>query len=162
LATNHGQTINYLAPWNSPKEIPPSSLDLIFSQSVLQYVNLIDQTYSAMAKWLRPGGYASHVINFSAHDLSPFWNGHWAYSDWQWRLARGRREVFLNREPLNTHLTYAKKFGFEVLLLNKHHEIGRLAVTDLSPRFRALEPENLQTSGVVLLLRKRISWRRSA
>src|SRR5439155_10054119 len=87
---NSGQFVGYRAPWTSSDDIPAASLNLIFSQSVLQYADALEETYRAMCLWLRPGGYASHIIDLSAHYLSPFWNGHWAYSDWQWHLARGR------------------------------------------------------------------------
>ena len=67
-----------------------------------------------MYAWLKPGGYASRVIDFRVHGRSPFRNGHWAYFDWQWRLVRGKRELLLNREPLSTHLVLAKKVDFEI------------------------------------------------
>ena len=109
-----GQFVDYRAPWTSPNEVAAASLDLIFSQAVLEHVDGLEETYKAMSVWLKPGGYASHVIDFTAHGLSPFWNGHWAYSDWQWKLVRGRREFLLNREPLSMHISCAKKAGFQV------------------------------------------------
>ena len=102
ILVNGSQIIKYQAPWTSHKDITPASLDLIFSQAVLEHVDRLQETYNAMLAWLKPGGYASHVIDFSAHHLSPFWNGHWAYSDMQWRVVRGRREFLLNREPLSS------------------------------------------------------------
>jgi len=151
----HGRLVRYQAPWTSIAEIAPKSLDLIFSQAVLEYVVPADETYNAMSIWVKAGGYASHVIDLSAHYLSPFCNGHWAYSDWEWRLARGRREVFLNRMPLTTHLAYATNSGFDVLLLQKEYGSNALDVTDLSSQFRALNSEDLRTRGVMLVLRKR-------
>src|SRR5713226_2093634 len=151
----HGPMVTYRAPWISITEVAPNSLDLFFSQAVLEYAVPLEDAYRAMSTWLKPGGYSSHTINFSATYLSPFWNGHWAYSDWEWRLARGRREVFLNREPLNAHLGYARGFGFEVLLLNRDYSSSGLKVEELSPRFRTLNSEDLRTRGVMLVLRKR-------
>src|SRR5262249_44088460 len=131
------------------------SLDLIFSQAVLEHVDNLEETYQAMFAWLKPGGYASHVIDFSAHHLSPFWNGHWAYSDLQWRLARGRREFLLNREPLATHLARAKKAGFEVLLLKRDYAEGGIKAESLSHPFQLLDNEDARTRGAILILRKR-------
>jgi hypothetical protein len=150
----HGQLVRYRAPWTSNKEVAPNSLDLIFSQAVLEYVDSLHETYKAMSMWARPGAYASHVVDLSASYLSPICNGHWAYSDWEWRLARGRREVFLNRMPLTTHLACAADSGFDVLMLQKEYVHSSLDVTDLSSRFRALDSEDLRTRGVMLVLRK--------
>jgi len=146
--------ITYRAPWNSPSIIASGSLDLIFSQAVLEHVDDLDDTYAATALWLKPGGYASHVIDFAAHNLSPYWNGHRAYTDWQWRLVRGRREFLLNREPVSTHLRLAKKAHFEVREIKHDYGQSGLPTTQLSSRYRVLDPEDLRTRGCTLILRK--------
>lgn len=153
---DHGQIVTYRAPWTSIADVASKSLDLIFSQAVLEYVARVDEVYRAMSVWLKAGYYASHVIDLGAHGLSPYWNGHWAYSNREWRLARGRREIFLNREPLNTYLACAKKFGFEILLLKKDYRNDGLRVAQLSPRFQSLDAEDLQTRGAMLVLRKSV------
>jgi SAM-dependent methyltransferase len=151
---NGSHFVSYRAPWTTPDDIAAASLDLVFSQAVLEHVDELEETYRAMFAWLRPGGYASHVIDFSAHYRSPFWNGHWAYSDWEWRLVRGRREFLLNREPLSTHLVCAKKVGFEVSLLRRDYDSRGLNLHALSRRFRILDPDDAQTRGAILILRK--------
>ena len=104
--------IGYHAPWTSPEVICAASLDLVFSHCVLEYVDPLSKIYQTMYCWLKPGGYSSHYIALNAHYLSPFWNGHWSYSDWQWRLLCGRRPISLNREPLSTHLKGVEEIGF--------------------------------------------------
>ena len=151
---NSGESVRYRAPWIGASCIPSGSLDLVFSQSVLQYADDLEETYGAMAQWLKPGGHASHTIDLSGHYLSPYWNGHRAYSDYEWSLARGRREFFLNREPLSTHLACAKKAGFEMLLVKKEYNTPGLGRDDLARRFRTLDDEDLRTRGVMLVLRK--------
>ncbi len=147
------RVLRYHAPWTSVTDIAPGSLDLIFSQAVLEYVP-VEEVYNATSAWLKEGRYASHVIDLSAHYLSPFVNGHWAYSDWQWRLACGRREASLNREPLSTHLGCANKYGFEILSLQKDSTMNALKPEQLSARFRSLDAEDLQTRLAALILRK--------
>jgi hypothetical protein len=149
-----GQFIDYRAPWTSPGESAAASLDLMFSQAVLEHVDDLEGTYKAMSLWLKPGGYASHVIDFTAHGLSPFWNGHWAYSDFQWRLVRGRREFLLNREPLSTHLACIRKVGLEVVFLKQQYDSNGCNDRDLSKRFRKLDADDLRTRGAVMILRK--------
>ena len=116
---DQGRMIRYQAPWTSVDDVAAGSLDLIFSQAVLEYAVPLDEVYRAMFLWLKEGGHASHVIDFSAHGLSPFWNGHWAYSNREWWLARGRREIFLNRETLSSHIACASEFDFEIAIPKK-------------------------------------------
>ena len=152
---NGSTLISYKVPWHSPDVITRASLDLIFSQAVLEHVDALQETYSAMTAWLKPGGYASHVIDFGAHHLSPFWNGHWAYSDRQWRLVRGHREYLLNREPLSTHLDHAQKSGLEVIQLFRDYDDDGLSHRALAPNFQQLSNEDRRTRGAILVLRKR-------
>jgi hypothetical protein len=149
-----GPIIGYRAPWTSQNEIAATSLELIFSQAVLEHVDGLEGIYKAMSMWLKRGGYASHVIDFTAHGLAPFWNGHWAYSDNQWTLVRGRREFLLNREPLSSHLASIEKVGLEVVSLKQSFSNDGLTHQELSDRFQGLDDGDLRTSGAVLILRK--------
>jgi hypothetical protein len=69
--------------------------------------------------------------------------------------VRGRREFLLNREPLSTHLAWAEKAGFEVLLLRRDYEGSGLCADALAKRFRVLDGEDLRTRGATLVLQKR-------
>lgn len=149
-----GAYVTYQAPWNSRSDIAENSLDLVFSQAVLEHVDNLTETYEAMFTWLKPGGYASHVIDFRAHHLSPYWNGHWAYSDWEWQIVRGKREFLLNRYSVSMHLDSARAAGFEVLSSQYNEKPGGLPSSALSDRYRALSESDLKTSGAVLILQK--------
>jgi len=151
---NSGHLVSYRAPWTSLDDVAVGTLDLIFSQAVLEHVDSLRHTYQAMFAWLKPGGYASHVIDFSSHYLSPYWNGHWAYSEWQWRLVRGRREFLLNREPLGTHLECVKEAGFDILFLKRDYDDNGLGFQAGSRGRRVLDPEDARTRGAILILRK--------
>jgi len=151
---NNCQRLRYQTPWTSPNVVERGSLDLVLSESVLQCIDDLDATYQAMFYWLRPGGFASHGISVNAGPLSPHWNGHWAYSDREWRLVRGRRPFLLNRLPASAHIQCAESAGFQVLAVHRAYYPGGLATASLAPRFRALNQEDLRTGRVVLLLRK--------
>jgi SAM-dependent methyltransferase len=148
-----GDHVSYHAPWTS-RTIAAGSLDLVFSQAVLQYIDNLEQTYRTMFDWLKPGGYCSHATGLGAVDLAPYWNGHWAYTDLEWDLVRGRREWILNRESLSTHLDHARRAGFEILLVAREYLAGGLDTDALAPRFQRLDAEDLRTGGVMLILRK--------
>jgi hypothetical protein len=149
-----GQMINYRAPWTSLDDVTVGSLDLIASQAVLEHVDCLAECYRMTFAWLKAGGYASHIIDFNAHGRSPYWNGHWAYSEWQWSLVRGRREFLLNREPLRSHLANAAKAGFKMVTLLREYDNGGLCQADFSPRFRGIHPNDARTRGAMIILKK--------
>ena len=154
LGMNKGKYIKYHAPWTSVDVVAADSLDLIFSQGVLQCVDDLQETYRAMFAWLKPGGYSSHSIGCAGIYLSPHWNGHWAYTDLEWKLVRGRRAFLLNRASVKTHTSLARRAGFEVLSLERDYATGGLPVGALAARFQALDGEDLRTRGIMMVLRK--------
>jgi len=142
--------IEYRAPWFAAERIAPASVDMIYSQAVLEHVEDLPGTYAAMMRWLRPSGFVSHQIDFKSHGTAPQWNGHWTYSEPAWRLVKGRRPYLINREPLSTHLRLLKAAGFEIrctLAVRSSSPIGR---AQLARRFRHLSDEDLATSGAFL------------
>jgi len=146
--------VAYRAPWARTTDIEQGSLDLVFSQAVLQYVEDLELMYRSTFLWLRPGGLCSHATGLGANDMSPYWNGHWAYSDAEWRVARGRREYFLNRQPLSVHLRLAREAGFEVLQTDVQRDITGLSSDQLAPFFSRLDDEDRHASGAMIVLRK--------
>ena len=146
--------VSYRAPWTRASDVAPGSLDLVFSQAVLQYVEDLELMYRSTFLWLRPGGFCSHATGLGANDMSPYWNGHWAYSDGEWRVARGRREYFLNRQPLSVHLRLAREAGFEVLQTDVQRDVTGLSSEQLAPCFRQLDDEDRHASGAMMVLRK--------
>jgi SAM-dependent methyltransferase len=100
--------IQYTVPWYDANTIQFNSVDLIYSQAVLEHVEDLRNTYKSMHLWLKPTGYISHQIDFKCHGTADEWNGHWQYSDFVWKLVRGRRLYFLNREPHSTHIALMK------------------------------------------------------
>ena len=151
---NNCERLRYQTPWTSPDVVERESLDLVFSEGVLQCIDDLDSTYQAMFYWLRPGGFASHSIGLNATHLLPHWNGHWAFSDREWRVVRGRRPFLLNRLPASAHIRCAAGAGFEVLVVDRAYYPGGLGTASLAPRFRAMDQEDLRTSRIGLLLRK--------
>ena len=100
--------VGYTAPWG-PRTLDRQSVDLVLTQAVLQDMSHdaakseLAGTFQAMSRWLRTGGVMSHQINFSFPGGLE-WNHHWRHSDAAWRLVRGNRPFFENREPISTYL----------------------------------------------------------
>ncbi len=98
---NADAPICYLALWE-PGVISDATVDLVLSQSVLEYLLDLAGTYAEVARWLKTGGVMSYEIDFKSIGMTTEWNGHWACSDAVWRVAAGRRRHRINREPHST------------------------------------------------------------
>jgi len=119
MSTNSGNNpyIRYIVPWTEPGTLvaEDSSVDMVYSQAVLEHVDDLEFTYKALHRWLKPDGFMSHQIDFTCHGIDSRWNGHWAYSNFAWKLVRGNRPWFLNRQPYSTHATLLRRLGFTIV-----------------------------------------------
>ena len=139
--------LRYAAPWHDSDVIRTGSVDLVFSQAVLEHVDDLRFTYRTMYSWLKPHGLMSHSIDFRCHGTADEWNGHWTYSDLTWKAVKGRRLYSLNREPHSTHLRLLQETGFEPLCDVRTQTPSRLGASDLARRFKNLSEQDLTTSG---------------
>jgi SAM-dependent methyltransferase len=57
--------IEYCVPWHGLART--GELDLVFSQACLEHIDDLEGAYDSMARWLKPGGYISHQIDFQSH-----------------------------------------------------------------------------------------------
>lgn len=143
-----GAMIQYRAPWQDGSILRSESVDMIYSQAVLEHVEDLQHAYRTMRLWLKPGGYMSHQIDLKSHGLSDAWNGHWQYSDLTWRLMRGNRPWLINREPHSRHLAIMQQEGFRVVWNHAFKLDSSLRPPDLAKRFKGMSNDDLTTSGV--------------
>ncbi|MCU0594463.1 MAG: methyltransferase domain-containing protein [Desulfobacterota bacterium] len=146
--------VTYVRPNEARQALSPGSVDLIFSQAVLEHVDDLRTLYRNCSAWLRPGGLMSHQIDFKSHGTSHEWNGHWVYPDAVWRLIRGNRPYLLNREPCSTHLRLLTENGFQIVLEERSRVPSRLHRGQLATRFREMSDQDLITAGVYVVGRK--------
>lgn len=146
--------ISYVVPWNDPAVVAPDSVDMIFSMSVLEHIDDLAYTYDAACRWLRPGAFMSHEIDFRSHGHAVPWNGHWAISQPVWRIMRGRRPYFINRQPRATHVDLVRRNGFEILCDAPQIDPSGIDRSQLATEFRAISDDDLTTFNVFLLARK--------
>ncbi len=139
--------IAYRVPWADASVIERDSVDMIFSQAVLEHIDDLRGAWRAMHAWLRPGGFVSHQIDYKAHRTSPHWNGHWAMSDLQWTLLRGRRPYLLNREPHSVQLALLREAGLVLVCEKRVRRTPAIPREKLAPRWRTLSDDDLTTSG---------------
>ncbi|MRR05888.1 MAG: methyltransferase domain-containing protein [Deltaproteobacteria bacterium] len=151
LACDNASLITYSVPWNSASVLCENSIDFILSQAVLEHVEELENAYTSMCLWLKPGGYISHEIDFKSHGTAHVWNGHWCYKDFMWRIIRGKRAYLLNREPLSSHIRQLQSSGFDLKLLSKVHMPIQSPPVRLAPRFAGLDDDDLTTCSAYLL-----------
>jgi len=139
--------IHYRVPWHEDSVIREASVDAVISQAVFEHIDDIGGAYRAIWRWLRPGGYASHTIDFRSHGWTREWDGHWSCSDLTWRLIRGRDVWSINREPCSTHRALLLASGFRII----GEQLARTPATQsrarLAGRFRAMTEDDRSISG---------------
>lgn len=147
-------SIRYIAPMGRMHEIPAESVDLILSQAVMEHVDQLEESYTECFRCLKPGGYMSHQIDLRCHDTASEWNGHWKYSNLTWRLMRGSRPWFINRQPCSTHIDFVKQTGFSLRAqITQRGNCGILR-KQLANEFQKLSESDLLTAGIFLLASK--------
>jgi hypothetical protein len=149
--------LEYRAPWTDPSVVVPGSVDFLLSQAVLEHVDDLERTYKAMRAWVKPDAFLSHSIDFSSHNITRSWNGHWTLTDSTWKVVRGTRPYLINREPLSYHLGLLSKYGFALVHLDKQ----RTSVDPgfrAAPRFRGMDRADLSTRSAFVQAKATEPW----
>jgi len=139
----------YIAPWE-PGGIREATVDLVLSQTVLEYPRDLAEIYAEMCRWLKRGGVMSHEIDFKSIGITKEWNGHWSCSDALWRLAAGRRRHRINREPHSAHIALIERSGCRIVRDQRSMRPSGITRAQLAPRFRRLTDEDLTTSSALI------------
>ena len=142
---NAGSRIQYVVPWADPAVIVENSVDMIYSQAVLEHIDGLATVYAAMRRWLKPDGLMTHQIDYGCHGKADTWNGHWTYSDPVWKLVVGRRPYLLNRIPHSEHMRQMQENGFEIVFENRIRADSELRNRHLAARFRGLSEHDMTT-----------------
>jgi len=142
-----GSMIKYQAPWFDAGVVQEGTVDVIFSQAVLEHVDDLDGTYSAMRQWLKPDGYISHEIDLSCHGWAREWNGHLTYSDMAWKIIRGKDLWLINRETKSAHIRLLERTGFQVVGSQTARRESRVRKDQVARRYRGIPEDDLTATG---------------
>lgn len=143
--------IRYAVPWTARASLEKSSVDMVFSQAVLEHVDDLEGVYPAMAAWLRSGGVMSHEIDMTAHQLDSRWNVHWTWPEWKWRLVKGGRPYLINRAALSVHLELIERSGFDLRFKRTVERDSAIRRGQLARRFQNLDDNDLTTSAAYVV-----------
>jgi SAM-dependent methyltransferase len=142
----HDMYLGYMVPWDNPDTVKENSVDFILSHAVMEHVDDPLSVYTILYRWLKPGGYMSHMIDYRCHNLAWRWNGHWSYSEPLWKLMRSKRPYFINRYPHSAHAAMMKQCGFRIVGERKSTDATGIARQELHGCFQGLSDEDLITA----------------
>lgn len=143
--------VTYKVPWHGSRIIERDSVDMIFSQAVLEHVDNPEFTYEKMYSWLKSGGIMVSSVDYRSHGYADRWNGHWQYSDFIWKVIIGKRAYGLNRLPHSEHIRLMKKAGFSIVCEVPNKLPTEISIQDLAPRFRNIQESDLTTGSAFII-----------
>lgn len=159
ISTNNGRStcIRYVIPWTEPDILAAedSSVDMMYSQAVMEHIDDLEFTYKALYRWLKPDGFMSHQMDFTCHGVDSRWNGHWSYSNFAWKLVRGNRPWFLNRQPYSTHTTLLRRLGFTIVNEMVIRDTSGITRGQLATEFNSFSDDDLLTRAAFVQAVKR-------
>jgi hypothetical protein len=153
-AESNDGMVRYYVPWQKCWNAEGQSVDLVFSQAVLEHVEDLDAVQSRLAAGVRIGGVASHVIDFRSHKLTSGWDGHLRYGSLAWNVVKGRRPYLLNRRAPSEHLTAIENAGFSVIRTLRTTAAPTVPRHKLHPQFRNWSDEDRSTATMVVVAKR--------
>ncbi len=144
-------------PWYDKAIIEPESQDFIFSHVVIQHIDDINNTFFNMNYWLKPGGYVSHLIDYKSLGFTTRWNGHWTFSDWEWRILVGGRKFSQNKLPHSAYIQLFEAYNFKILFLTINKKENTLTKNMLAKKYRMLSQDDLCTCESYIVAQKPLS-----
>ena len=141
----------------SYRELPAASVDLIFSQAVLEHVRRHEfaEVAAQMYRILKPGGIASHQVDLRDHLGGGLNNMRISSRWWETELMAGSG-FYTNRIRFSEMLNLFEQAGFMVEVVSTHRwDDPPISRKKLAPEFRHFTGEDLLVSSFHVLLRRR-------
>ncbi len=138
---------------SSLKELPDNSVDLVFSQAVLEHVrkHQFAETFKELWRIMKPGGVSTHVVDFKDHLEKSLNNLRFSDRNWEADWFAPSSGFYTNRIRLSEMMKLIEEQGFKVEVVEKTEwEVVPLPKHKLASQFRALTDEELKVSGATL------------
>jgi len=146
--------VRYILPGDKNRSINKNSIDLVYSQAVMEHIIDIDSIYKNCYLWLKKGGFMSHQIDYSSHGTHNLWFGHWTYPKWLWNIILEGRLYPVNRYPNSYHIRTMLKNNFKIAfqLPFKNTEANSIS-KDILNKYEFTK-DDLQISGGFIIAKK--------
>jgi len=136
----------------SLKEIPSNSVDIIFSNAVLEHIfkDEFEETINELKRIMKKDGFMSHQVDFKDHLEGSLNNLRFSNLVWESYLFRNSG-FYTNRIRFYEMVSIFENKGFEVQILDlKKWDVLPLNLKKISKQFRELKHDDLLTSGAKL------------
>ncbi len=102
MMTDGSGWITYQVPWDRSDIIQGGTVDMILSQTVMEYPLDLHATYGTLYHWLKPGGIMSHEIDFRCLGIPRHMMGALDHSRCALMPDRARADGVNRRLPVHT------------------------------------------------------------
>jgi SAM-dependent methyltransferase len=149
---------NYLTNGvDSLRDIPDESVDLLWSHAVLEHIRA--SSFSDFCKQsyriAKPGGYASHVVDFKDHLSSGLNNLRFPSEFWEKDWFAQNSGFYTNRIRASSMRKEFENAGFEVKIISESRwNASPISRSSLSIEFAKIDDSDLLVSGMHFLLKK--------
>lgn len=132
-----------------------SSIDIVFSNAVLEHVHDVRKAISEMSRVTKPGGFGIHEIDLRDHFFQATPLKLLRYPDWLWNLMTWNRPGYTNRLRLPDYLKLFKASGFliEKLVSTREYK-GELSSLKMARKFTGYSSNEIKTLAFWVLLQK--------
>jgi SAM-dependent methyltransferase len=141
----------------SLRRIPDQSVDLIWSQAVLEHVRKaeFETTIAELFRILKPHGKASHAIDFKDHLTEGLNNLRFSERLWESELF-ATSGFYTNRIHAPAMLKMFENCGFENIEVRKEWHWGKLPIrrSVLDRSFKTVPEEDLLISGIKVMMNR--------
>ncbi len=141
-------------PWERSSILGSTQVGLIFSHAVMEHVLYPHKIYKNLALLLKYDGIMFHDIEYHAHDLSDYWNGHYTYNDFLWKLTFGGRKYFLNRLTHSDHEKLIEDAENRIIMSERCYKETFINKCDLAGKFKFISELDLKSYGGIILSKK--------
>ena len=146
--------IKYIVPWEKSLKRLEGNFSFIFSRAVMEHITDYKGIYNKLMLCLKPEGIMFHDIEYHCHKTSKYWNGHWCYPSFLWKLVKGERPFVINRATHSTHCRFLKSCNLNLIHEDRNKRESKLEIKNLSKKFRNMSSEDFHTCGGYILVSK--------
>lgn len=131
---------------SSLRQVPSSSIDFLFSQTVMEHVRLgeFDELVREMRRVLKPGGVASHWIDYRDHLQSALNNLRFSEKVWEGRFMSSSG-FYTNRIPFPAMMRRFRDAGFSLRVVKEYRWPKGLPTSQakMAAPYRAMSSDEL-------------------